>query len=1535
MAKDPLSPFSPPTRAWFRASLGVPTRAQVRGWPPIAAGESTLLLAPTGSGKTLAAFLAALDRLMNAPVVPSARTAPKTVCRVLYVSPLKALAVDVEKNLRAPLAGIAEVARRMGQPVRIPTALIRTGDTPQVERARMARTPPDILITTPESLYLILTSRASAMLASVDTVIIDEIHSVAPTKRGAHLFLSLERLERLRPASAPPLQRVGLSATQRPLDEIARLLGGFEPRSGKRLGRRSKSLSEPVPRAVTIVDASDKKALAIEVQTPDIDLGRLGEIIDPDEIPSGPAAGGGGAPKKRSIWPHLHEHILKLVRAHRSTMIFVNSRRLAERLAGALNELAGDEVALAHHGSVARERRSMIEDRLKLGLLPAIVATSSLELGIDMGAVDLVIQVEAPPSVASGLQRIGRAGHSVGEVSRGVLFPKHRGDLLACAAAVADMRTGTVEETRYPRNPLDVLAQQVVAIASMGPIAEDDLFSLVRGAASFADLPRTLFDGVLDLLSGRYPSDDFAELRARITWDRTGGIVTARAGAQRLAVANAGTIPDRGLYGVFLAGGSDKGAGARQPKRVGELDEEMVFELREGEVFLLGASSWRADEITHDRVLVSPATGEPGKMPFWHGDRPGRPVAFGQSIGALAQKLAHMPPELAGTTLRTDHGLDASASTNLLAYLAEQVAAVGDVPSDRLLVFERFQDELGDWRVCLLSPFGSRVHAPWATAVLERLKDEHPGDLEAVWSDDGMVFRIPASEEPPPLEWFLVASNEIEARVTMAVGKTSLFAAHFRECAGRALLLPRRRPGLRTPLWAQRKRAADLLGVAAQHPTFPILLETYRECLRDVFDLPGLTSILQKLEQRRIRVLTVDTRTPSPFAASILFSFAANFLYDGDAPLAERRAQALTIDHAQLRELLGETELRSLLDPVAIEEHGLYLQRLSRPIKHLDGVHDLLLSVGDLTRLEIAARADDGAAVNAWLGELTRARRVLEVKIAGEPRLIAAEDAAKYRDALGVTPPRGLPRAFLEPSPEAMTDLVARYARTHVPFATRDVTLRLGASMTSVEAAIEALVARGKIERGRFLPSGTTSEICDVQVLRALRQKSLAKLRRAVEPVDDSAYARLLLEWQLPQRSGVDGLLDAVRQLEGCPIPASVLEAEVLPLRVAAFKPWDLDRLCATGEVVWAGVSPLGSHDGRIALYTAEHEAHLARIAEPVAGELAAKLRELLSRRGAVFFGEIERTLGGFRGDVVGTLWEMVWAGEVTNDTLEPLRSLMQQASPRGGKARSDARHPTRRPRLSTPAGTEGRWSLRASRWMAPISETERRAALARSFLARYGVVTVEGVKSELITGGFSAVYDVYRAMEQAGTIRRGYFIAGHGATQFALPGADDRLRSLREPGDHRVTRVLAATDPANPYGASLVWPEGPRVVHTESPESPELGRPQRVAGALVVISDGELLGWLGRSTQTLLTFDSSTPEGPSALASALAALVETGRKRALLITTIDGEAAARSPHVEAFRAAGFTLGTRGLLRRRGESSFLSRHGVADAEADA
>ncbi len=1315
----------------------------------------------------------------------------------------------------------------MGVALYAPTVDVRTGDTSPRDRARMRRAPADMLITTPESLYLLLTSAAREGLAHVEAVILDEIHALVPTKRGAHLALSLERLETLRPKGARPLQRIGLSATQKPLDEVARLLGGFEGGS---------------PRPVILLNAGARKTMRLSVEAVGAEvLGEREPKADAEETHAG------------GVWPAVHARVVELIRSHRSTIVFVNSRRLAERLAAALNDVAEEELALAHHGSLAREKRAAIEDRLKRGELRAIVATSSLELGIDMGAVDLVIQIEAPPSIASGLQRVGRASHGVGGIPRGVLVPKHRHDLIACAAATAGMREGDVEETFYPRNALDVLAQQIVAMAAMDPLSESDLFDCVRRAAPFAELPRNAFDGVLDMLSGRYPSDDFADLRPRITWDRSRGTIQPRVGAHRLAVTHGGTIPDRGLYGVFTNPSDAAGESPKGGRRVGELDEEMVFELRVGEVFMLGASSWRADQITYDRVNVSPAAGEPGKMPFWHGDRPGRTRAFGTRIGALVRRVAKHESDKSLGELRDGHALTTSAAGALIRYVHEQVAATGEVPSDQAVVIERFVDEVGDHRVVVLCPFGTRVIAPWAIAVAAKLRETYV-DVDVHYTDDGMAFRIPASETPPAADAFVPSPDAIEDMVTHALRDTPLFAARFRECAARALLLPRRDPRRRTPLWAQRKKASELLAVASRHPTFPIVLETYRECLRDTFDLPGLVRLLRDVAERRVRVTPVDTQRPSPFSSSVLFAFVANFIYEGDAPPAERRAQALTIDFDRLRELLGVSELRQLLDADAVAQHERWLQRLSRPAKNADAVHDLLLALGDLSLPELAARCDPADAAAAWTRDLERAGRILAVRIAGQARFVAVEDAAKFRDGLGVRLSPGLHGTWLTPSNDPLRDLALRFARTHVPFAVQRFEDRFGLDAGVGRRAIEGLLAEGRIVRGAFTPDGAAEELCDKDVLDTLRRKSLAKLRRAIEPVDALVLARFLPEWQgIPRRRrGRDALLAIVGELEGCPLVASSVDTEVLPARLEAYRPWDLDALCASGEVVWAGVDPLGTTDGRIALYLPEHESLLARPIVPVEGPLAARVRDLLARRGAIFFADIARELGGFPTAALDVLWQMVWAGEVTNDTLEPLRSRARalreetrRASKRSRPERVLSRHErTSRTPRGGPPGSEGRWSLRASRWTARPSDTDRSADLARSLLERYGLVTREAAHAEGIAGGFTAVYDVLKALEDQGRVRRGYFVEGRGGAQFALPGADERLRALREPRPDAAAIVLAATDPANAWGAIVDWPA-----------SVAEGRPQRAAGALVVIRDGVLLGWLGRGQHPLLTF--------------------------------------------------------------------------------
>ena len=1484
-----LERFAPSVREWFATSFDAPTPPQRDGWPAIADGRHVLICAPTGSGKTLTAFLWCIDRLVSTePPDAPART------RVLYVSPLRALAFDVEKNLRAPIVGIRHAAERLGEPFREPTVGLRTGDTSAAERRRLRREPPDVLITTPESLFLMLTSEARATLRDVETVIIDEIHSLAPTKRGAHLMLSLERLEAL--AARPP-QRIGLSATQRPLEEVAAFLGGA--RDGR-------------PRDVHIVDAGSRKALDLEVVVAVEDMSDLGAART--ELRSGPASAA-LAERRTSIWPSIYPRILDLVLEHRSTIVFCNARRQAERLASQLNDLAAErgiegELVRAHHGSLAREQRIQIEDQLKEGRLRGIVATSSLELGIDMGAVDLVVQVESPGAVSRGMQRVGRAGHQVGAPSVGRIFPKHRHDLLESAVVVRAMHDAEIETTRYLRTPLDVLAQQIVAHVAMHPdLAVTDLAAMVRRAAPFAETTDGVLHGVLDLLAGRYPSEEFRELRPRIVWDRVRDTLRAREGAQRLAVTNAGTIPDRGLFGVFMPDGT----------RVGELDEEMVYETRPGETFLLGASTWRIEDITHDRVVVTPAPGQPGKMPFWHGDRLGRPVELGRAVGAFVREVRGLGADRARERLRTAHGLDELAAGNLLAYLAEQEESTGTVPDDRTILVERFRDDIGDWRVCIHTPFGTPVHAPWAMAIERRLGERWGVPVDTMYGDDGIVLRLPEAIAEVPMDELFPAPEVVHDEVVAALPETSLFAARFRECAARALLLPRRRPGERTPLWQQRQRAADLLAVAARHPTFPILLETSRECLQDVFDVPALRDVLSRVRSRAIRVVSVDTPKASPFAQGLLFNWIAAYMYEGDAPLAERRAAALALDRDLLNELLGAEELRELLDPRALADLEASLQHLAgdagagRGARSADELHDVLRRVGDLAEAELAPRVADGADAAAMAAALVAERRAVWLPVAGERRLVAAEDASRYRDALGCALPPGLPGAFTDPVATPLADLVARYARSHGPFLARDVAGRLGVADQRVLDVLAGLERDHRVVRGEFRPGGTQREWCDVEVLRQLRRRSLAALRREIEPVEQRAYVRFLAGWHgIPgSERGAEHLHDVVHALQGASIVASTLLSDVLPSRVRAFHPGDLDAMCTGGELVWVGAGAVGGHDGRVRLLFADQAALLLPAFEPPErpeGPLHDTIRAVLAERGACFWPQIRAATSGVAElDVVAALWDLVWAGEVTNDSIAPLRAMLERrpsgrAMPsRPGRARL-VRPRVARTAAAGPPTVAGRWGLVRTVVEAGAAPTSTQVAhaVALQLLERHGVLTREAVLAESVRGGFAGVYGVLKVLEERGTVRRGYFIDGLGAAQFAVPGAVDRLRAA-EPLPEPI--VLAATDPAQPFGATLDWPETP-------------GRPARTTGAVVVVDDGEALAWIDLRGHHLVTFPASLER--TAWVDALVGLVKDGRTRSIDVRKIDGMAHdADDPRVRAIREAlcarGFIAGYRGL----------------------
>ena len=1454
----PLSSFSPKTRDWFLGAFAEPTAAQAQAWPAIASGEHVLVSAPTGSGKTLAAFLWGIDRL--AAEGPPAD--PQT--RLVYVSPLKALSYDIERNLRVPLRGIgAELS-----------VAVRTGDTPQRERQAMLRKPPDILITTPESLYLMLTSRAQETLAGVRWCIVDEIHAVAASKRGSHLALTLERLAAK--ADTDP-QRIGLSATQSPLEEVARFMVG--PR-----------------RQCRIVDAAAgaRKELDLKIHVPVESMVELdGPAPDLDPL-------AGGEATRRSIWPAIYPELLELIKSHRSTILFVNARRGAERLALRLNEMSGQqEIARAHHGSLAREERSVVEEMLKAGELPCLVATSSLELGIDMGAVDLVIQVESPKSVARGLQRIGRAGHSVGDVSRGRIFPKFRADLLECAVVTKRMREGAIETTVVPRNPLDVLAQQIVAIAAAAPDHEptrvDELYALVTATHSYAELSRTQLENVLDMLDGRYPSTEFAELRPRIIWDRAAGAIRARPGARQLALTNAGTIPDRGLYAVTLPDG----------RRVGELDEEMVYEARPGQTFLLGATTWRIEEIGRDRVIVTPAPGLPGAVPFWKGDSVGRPKELGEAIGAFARWAVDREPE----ELQAHYDLDRRAANNLVEFLREQQEATRVVPSDRAIVVERFRDEIGDWRLCVLSPFGGRVHAAWGLALSARIREELGLESDAIWSDDGIIVHLPGAEEPPSVELVMIEPDEVEDRVVAELSASALFGARFRENAGRALLIPRARPGKRTPLWQQRLKSQSLLEVAKQYGDFPIILETYRECLRDVLDTPGLIELLTKLHRREISLVEVETPTASPFASSLLFDYVATYMYEGDAPNAERRAAALSLDRDLLRELLGQEGLRDLIDQQALAQVEDDLQSISQRTRAStrDELHDVLRRVGELTGAEAEARVLDGLDVMQMLATLQAERRITSIRIAGEQRWIVAADAGLYRDALGAVPPGGLPDAFLEDVPDALGKLLKRYAATHGPFTTDEVRHRYG---VDAGAGLRELERAGELVLGELRPGGSEREWCDPEVLRRLRRASLAVLRKEIEPAEQRALARFLPAWQGVDRhpasgAGIDRLRETLVALQGLALPPEVWERDVLPRRLGAYSPAWLDQLCASGEVAWIGAGALGRSSGRVALYFRDEVRVLGP--PPFKGavpdsEQHAAVRERLAA-GACFFTDLLIDAELAPELLQEALWDLVWAGEATNDAFAPLRAPRLTLA-RAQRERARAARPGRFAARRRGGGAEqvqGRWSLTAALFRDQADPVSRRRALSELLLERYGILTREQVLAEGIAGGFSAIYNDLSQLETLGVARRGYFVEGLGGAQFALPGAVERLRALPAVGEERPV-VLAAVDPAQPYGASLPWPR------TDVER-----RPARVAGAYVVLSGGEPIVYLergGRGLQTLV------PADHDRIGPALTALVEhvkRGLIKRLALEKVDGDPAMSSALGPALTALGFQEGPRRL----------------------
>ncbi len=1491
-----LRPFSAATQAWFDASFQGPTPVQARGWPAIAGGAHSLLLAPTGSGKTLAAFLWALDR------IGQLRDADRRGYRVVYVSPLKALVYDVDRNLRTPLVGVHQAAGHLGAALHTTRVDVRTGDTPQRERQRMLRNPGDVLVTTPESLYLMLGSKVRQHFATVEAVIVDEIHALAGSKRGAHLALSLERLAAL--AERDP-QRIGLSATARPVEVVSRFLGGDRP--------------------VEVVDTREAPHLTVQVVLPEAPDDPPDAQPTPSQpAPSKPASPDPDAhlfsqPKPRRAWPALAPRLLPKILAHRTTIVFVNSRGAAERMVQQLHELHGEPLALAHHGSLSHGRRADIEDRLKSGTVRAIVATSSLELGVDMGAVDQVILIGSPGRVASGLQRVGRAGHGVGEISHGLLIPRHPRDMVECAVVGQLMLEGGIEPVAPPRNPLDVLAQQVVAMVAVAdrPVAE--LAALVRRADGFRQLSDAQLDGLLDMVSGRYPSTDFAELRPLVDWDRGQDLLTARKGAKMLAATHGGTIPDRGLFGVHVVRGSESGP------RVGELDEEMVFEARAGQTFILGASTWRIEDITHDRVLVSPAPGEPGTLPFWHGGGPGRPLELGRRLGVFAREVAQRGPERARAWVTQHTPTHPDIAAQIVDLLHEQKAATGVVPSDTTVVVERFADELGDLRVCIHSPFGSRVHAPWAMALEEQLTRESGVGVRSMWSDDGIVLTLADVDEDPwrdtPERW-TPDPDLVEDLIIERLGDTALFSGQFRENASRALLLLRKRPERRAPLWAQRLRAQRLLAAAKEHAGFPIVLETYRACLQDVFDLHALRSLLRAVSQREVRVEVVDTDAASPFARAMAFEFVANWLYEGDAPVAERRAQALTLDREMLRDLLGHAELRDLLDAAAIDAVEAELQGVAEGFQARDagGLLDLLRRVGDLSDDEVRARCDGDP--TPWLATLNQRVDAVQIRVAGEMRWIAAADAARYRDALGVSLPPGLPSAFLEPASDPMADLVKRYGRRRGPFTRAQLGQRYGVPQGQLVALLQLLSRPGaghaggpSLVEGEFRPGGVEREWCDDGVLRRIRRRTLAHLRATIAPAAQERFARFLPAWQGLHPAGYGGrrpgLDEVLTQLEGAPLVVSELEQRLLPARVRGYRPEALDQRFATGEWLWVGHSAIGQRDGRVQLFRRERLDALWRAPDvdtvladwPDDDALQRRIVAHLRHFGASFLFELRGALAdAAMPDVLSALWDLVWRGVVSNDTVAPLRGLQATGRRRGRKAQA---------RLSG-----GRWSL--LRNLGAPEPTAQLLAWAHVLLARHGVLARESLAMEAAPGGHSALRPVLRGMDERGKVRRGYFVEGLTGTQVGLGGAVDRLRDEREDqprgapssGHRGGPRIIAlpVVDPAQPYGRMLAWPE----------PGPGATAPRVVPGSTVVLVDGAPFFVLTARSGRLRTLGPGRQcEEPELVERALSALLAAHGVGRITVQRVDGTPVRRSALAASLRAVGFEEDVKGLSLRR------------------
>ncbi len=1392
-----------------------------------------MLLAPTGSGKTLAAFLASIDSLLHAP------SSEEEGVRLLYVSPIKALAYDIEKNLQRPLAGIRLAS---GNTLRELSVDVRTGDTSPSQRRKQLRHPGEILITTPESLYLLLGSKAREKLRTVETVIVDEIHALASNKRGVHLSLSLERLDAL---CGRDVQRVGLSATQRPLERIASFLGG--------------------DRDVSIVDCSTPPQLDLRILMP--------KAPEMEEH----AAGEKPRNNESGMWEVLLPRLLEMVQKNTTTLIFCNSRRLSERIALGLNEKAGSDLCRAHHGSVARHQRKAIEAQLKAGELRALVSTSSLELGIDMSTVDLVVQIESPGSVASGLQRVGRAGHSLGVRSHGIIMPKFKGDLLESTVIGKCMLEGHVEETTVPTNCLDVLAQHIVALCSVAPWDIKKLHALICRSHCYADLSLSATESVLSMLSGSYRGDELLELPARIAWDRQLGIIEGRRGAKMISLVNGGTIPDRGLYAVFLGAGGP---------RLGELDEEMVYEARRGDTFFLGASTWRILNITRDQVIVAPAPGESGTMPFWRGDGPGRPASLGQKIGEFCEEFNQNYSEITHKEhlrrCQETYKLGPEAAANLLGYLREQRVVTNSIPSHQTIVIERFCDEVGDWRLCILSPYGRRVHAPWAMAIGAVLSERGLGDCQIQWTDDGIALRLPDTGRPPDLALLMPNRAEVQERIVEQLGGSALFATHFRENAARALLLPRQRPGKRTPLWLQRLKSQQLLGVVKRHASFPILIETYRECLQEVFDMPALLSLLAAYEVGDIRVQQVQTSAPSPFARSLVFSYIAAFLYEGDAPAAERRAQALSLDRSLLRELLGTEDLRDILTRESLSQVEAELQYLAedRRARDANELHDVLRRLGALPIAALAARSEEDP--TPWIETLCQSGRACEIAVGSKIQLMACEDAGQYRDAFGVALPPGLPEGFLAPEPDAIFALILRFASRRGPFSIETLAEHFAIGHTQAAQALAELANRGRLDHGYITPGSQEKHYCHPDVLRRIKRRSLEFLRGAIAPVSAARYTVFLWQQQGLQTpgTGVAALRGAIEKLAGLAIPFSDLESRILPARVSDYRPDMLDALCASGELLWMGAGALGRSDGRVRIVLRKHARVLLPQPEELpetASTMARTLDAELQSKGASFLVALD--LQSAPDELASALAELVWLGRITNDTPAFLRSLGLR--PRTARAKMRVRMQSQGGRWSSTLGVVGD-TLASGRGM-----TERAHAQAQAALECFGVVSRDH-GTTLVNRDVAAVL---RLMEEQGALRRGHFVEALQGSQYARPGLVDVLRDSAN--EVAQGQLFAACDPANPWGAALPWPSG---------------KGARRAGACLLCWDGEPVCYLHSGKVLTYRRDETLDFVISHL------LPKVAGSRTLRISQIDGEVARHSELASRFVDNGFEREQKALV---------------------